>query len=277
MKLISDLLKLSETDLKSSRILYYSGHYPQSVFLFQQSTEKANKVIGLMGEFLQPNQLFKVGHDQMKVYSRGINKQIKLIEELNEKLEPFNEAKNHPLISGFNFPDLPQQLTDGIAAFDELKKSTLNGEDLDGLMDILWELREFHLELPGDFNEQVINQLYQVGDWLSTFGVTGQQQRLELENWMNLKENQTDLIKILRQILETAVEFGQTVSSLALLAIIMNEHSSTPRYPTNGKSPFQLYHAKNPLITRLPELSDFAEQYITTLKKYQKKWYKTGS
>lgn len=55
MKLISDLLKLSETDLKSSRILYYSGQYPQSVFLFQQSTEKANKAIGLMVDFLKPN------------------------------------------------------------------------------------------------------------------------------------------------------------------------------------------------------------------------------
>jgi hypothetical protein len=44
----------------------------------------------------------------------------------------------------------------------------------------------------------------------------------------------------------------------------------------NGKSPFQLYHANNPLITRLPELSDFAEQGIATLKKYQKEWQETG-
>jgi HEPN domain-containing protein len=276
MKLISDLIKLSESDLKSSRILYYSGQYPQSVFLFQQSTEKANKAIGLMGEFLKPNQLLGIGHDQVKVYKKGINKQIRLLEELNEKLEPFNEAKNHPLISGFNVSDLPQQLTEGIAAFDELKKSTLTGSDIDGLIDTLCELREFKRELPHDFNEQLIKQIYQVGDWLATFGVAGQQQRLELENWMSLKQNQTELIKILRKILDTATEFGRSISGLALLAIVMNEHSSSPRYPMNGKSPFQLYHANNPLVTRLPVLSEFVEEGISTLKKYQKEWYKTG-
>jgi|GEM_PF-4735403 len=229
-----------------------------------------------MAEILKPNQLLGIGHDQVKVYKKVINKQIQLIEELNEQLEPFNEAKNHPLISGFNFPVLPQQLNDGIAAFDELKKSTLTGSDLDGLLETLWDLREFEMEFPHDFNDQILNQFLKIGDWLATFGVAGQQQRLELENWINSKENQSELIKVLRQILKTAVEFGRSVSGLALLAIIMNEHSSTPRYPMNGKSPFQLYHANNPLITRLPELSDFAEQGIATLKKYQKEWQETG-
>jgi HEPN domain-containing protein len=43
MKMDEELLMIAKKDLQASRVLFDNRLYPQAIFFFQQSVEKANK------------------------------------------------------------------------------------------------------------------------------------------------------------------------------------------------------------------------------------------
>ena len=57
------------SDVRSARILYSRGYYSQSIFLLQQSVEKASKGFGLLMGAVQPDvkQLYSIGHAPLRV------------------------------------------------------------------------------------------------------------------------------------------------------------------------------------------------------------------
>ena len=75
-------IDLSKSDLNSSKILHENGHYRNSYFLFQQTTEKANKAFALISEILTETELKTIQHDQTKIYRKAIVKQEKNILEV---------------------------------------------------------------------------------------------------------------------------------------------------------------------------------------------------
>ena len=75
-------LRMSLEDLKSSRILYLSKKYPQSIFLLQQSIEKTTK--GITG-------IFKYSHETPKIYKDIVDKKIKEEMKILDNIKIDNE------------------------------------------------------------------------------------------------------------------------------------------------------------------------------------------
>jgi len=69
------MLEISFEDLKASKILYENKFYPQSVFYFQQSTEKAIKYLGLNANIIDKKDLLSdIGHKTLKIFKKAIKK-----------------------------------------------------------------------------------------------------------------------------------------------------------------------------------------------------------
>lgn len=80
-------LKLSKQDLHSSKILYESNDYRNSIYLLQQSVEKLSKYFVLFLGFEKENKLKKISHFTPLVFSKLIFKEsIELSNALGYKM-----------------------------------------------------------------------------------------------------------------------------------------------------------------------------------------------
>jgi HEPN domain-containing protein len=65
------LLEVALEDLRSSILLYSNKFYPQSIFYFQQSAEKAVKYVGISNNVIQKTDLNnKIGHNTNKIFKK---------------------------------------------------------------------------------------------------------------------------------------------------------------------------------------------------------------
>jgi hypothetical protein len=65
-----DLIKIAETDIRASKILYDNKLYTQALFYFQQSVEKVSKYIGLQMACISESMLKNISHDPTKVFAK---------------------------------------------------------------------------------------------------------------------------------------------------------------------------------------------------------------
>ncbi|APH38228.1 HEPN domain-containing protein [Methanohalophilus halophilus] len=70
MKYVKEFVKLAKSDLKSSVVLYENKCYPQSIFFFAQSVEKANKALALSSGKFDEESMLEIRHDPMEIYKR---------------------------------------------------------------------------------------------------------------------------------------------------------------------------------------------------------------
>lgn len=69
------LLEISKEDLHASELLYKNSMYPQSLFYFQQATEKLIKYIGLKENIIEKNDLQnKISHKTTIIFKRVMDK-----------------------------------------------------------------------------------------------------------------------------------------------------------------------------------------------------------
>lgn len=69
-EMIPKLLEIAESDLEASNTLYEKGFYPQSVYMLEQSVEKANKALGLFTGIIDSSQLKDVSHFSPDIFIR---------------------------------------------------------------------------------------------------------------------------------------------------------------------------------------------------------------
>ena len=65
-----DLIKIAETDIRASKILYDNKLYTQALFYFQQSVEKVSKYIGLQMACISESLLKNISHDPTKLFAK---------------------------------------------------------------------------------------------------------------------------------------------------------------------------------------------------------------
>ncbi|MCD6371860.1 MAG: HEPN domain-containing protein, partial [Candidatus Aenigmarchaeota archaeon] len=81
MRIEKELLEIAKKDLESAKILYKNNLYPQAVFFFQQSVEKANKALGLMLKLVKEDELKNyIRHKPIKIYGRIFRNKLREIE-----------------------------------------------------------------------------------------------------------------------------------------------------------------------------------------------------
>lgn len=94
MKLINEFLKMANKDLKSSNILYEHHLYPQAMFYFSQSVEKANKAFALSTGKYTEKDMLDIRHDSTTIYKNAIIETKRRYKKLQRDLEKLPDFKN---------------------------------------------------------------------------------------------------------------------------------------------------------------------------------------
>jgi HEPN domain-containing protein len=102
MELIKEFLKIANRDLKSSKILYEHHLYPQAMFYFSQSVEKANKALALTTGNYTEEDMLKIRHDSTTIYKNGIIETKKKYKNLSRNLDELPDLKNTEFVANLD-------------------------------------------------------------------------------------------------------------------------------------------------------------------------------
>lgn len=242
-----DFLEIAETDIKSAILLYTSESYSQSYFLFQQASEKANKSIGLLSDFVSSDELFNIGHDQFKVYKKALN-------QIKEK-EKFAREKVPELMSQFPSTNYQESLN----TIGNLKNHDLVNLSESEVKNVLEELEDIiNIEiptLPDGFLDKIRTELEPL---CAILGFKSEQ-AIELIK----SEVGEDGIKLL---FSWMIHFMKAQMISFYCALITTQHSTSTRYGKDDKSPLEIYSKDLPLVKYQPIFMNYLEQAIKFLK-----------
>lgn len=274
--LVNSLYAVAMEDLEASRILYEHEKYRQSIFLLQQSVEKATKSLSLHMNVISEDELKgKIGHYPPEIYMKFIQ-QIKtgfmnLIEQasidpafqkiLTENsldILPFKEEVNakgeklNSYIKSFkgNHCLSEDELLDVLGQLEEVEVSTQ--ENLETVDKYLGE-KEFHKHIRN------INLL------VNAFLFIIPADEKQIEECKNGVNNIIDKIHPLREpfenLLHAIIALTSTGFLLFYLSLITAPHAMRARYPEPKDSfnPEIFYNKDLPLIKEFEGILHFAE------------------
>lgn len=282
MKMKAELLDIAKSDLKASRVLYENRLYPQAVFYFQQSVEKANKSLALVTKLVTEKELYRnIGHQAIKIHEKAIKRQKDKYEQFNDHLTLFSELRELEIFEGFNVKREIRQFDLFLSYIDEIR------HDNNKLIHMSsWDIRRFLKEMKNtkkDIEKEMQN--------ISKFRMNDKSRKKMRQNFSELynvalkynpiyaEELKNDFEKLDSKELESYIKnyyrltyLGMSIStSLYYLAIITLPHVSVTRYPENGKTPLEIYTQKLPIVKKLPELCDVHNDALNEFKILNKK------
>jgi len=122
MDLVEEYLKIAKKDLKATEILYENKLYPQSLFYFAQSVEKANKALALGLNKYTEEDMRKVNHDATRIYKDNIIELKQRYGRLSRNLNRLPELKNTDFIKNLGVEDKIKECVDSLKQLAEIQK-----------------------------------------------------------------------------------------------------------------------------------------------------------
>lgn len=272
-----ELLKIAEKDLWASQVLYENGLYPQAVFSFQQSVEKANKAFALITNQVTEKELPRdIGHFAIRIYQKSIKHQKIKYEQFDEHMSEIPELRNTSLLKGFNVRRDVRQFEHFLSYLKELEKNKN-----ESIFFSSWDIRRFLKEIESAKNdaEKCIQKISKFKmternliktkkNMMEMYNIFLKYNPIKVEEEINNLENID--IKQLEISIKKYVKLLCSVSfisaSLINLAIISLPHSSITRYPINDLSPVKIYNTKLPIVKKLPDLIEAQDKALNELK-----------
>lgn len=282
MNMSGELLKIAGMDLQASRLLYDDELYPQSVFYFQQSVEKANKSFALISNQATEKELpGNIGHKAIKIYENALIQQKHKYERFNETLNSFPEIKTINLLKNFN---IKEELSQFDQLLSDIGRITKEKNELHFISS--WEihkiLREtYHInknlkkekrkvskiKITEEEWNKIKNNILELYDSLSKYNpIKVEEEKKNLEK-IDLKQLETSIKNYLLLIYSSI----SIATSLYNLSIVTLPHSVITRYPKNDFTPVAIYTKKFPIVKKLPELSKVQNNALDELKIFNKK------
>ncbi|NJD77928.1 MAG: HEPN domain-containing protein [Candidatus Methanoperedens sp.] len=286
MNMNTDLLDIAKMDLHASEVLYENELYPQAIFYFQQSVEKANKAFALITNQLEEKDLLKeVGHQTVNIYEKSIRIQKNRYEQLNEKLGNIPEFKSTKIIENLNISKTLRQI-DGYLS--QIKKIKERQEEL--IYISKREIRQFLKDIASTkrdiekdkrkisrfkITEKTLNKTKR--EIIDQLGFLSKYDPAQFEEAKkNLESTDIRLLveKLIKNQSELLIIIIPLSMSLYYLAIITLPHASITRYPNpkNGQSPLNIYTKKLPIVKMLHELFEVHKSALNELKLLNKKF-----
>jgi len=102
MNLAEEFLKIAEKDLKATKILYENKLYAQALFYFEQSVEKANKVLALTSNKYSEKDMINFNHDVTRIYKDIIIEQKRRYENLSRNLNQISELNSTEFVKNLD-------------------------------------------------------------------------------------------------------------------------------------------------------------------------------
>ncbi|MCK5476364.1 MAG: HEPN domain-containing protein [Candidatus Aenigmarchaeota archaeon] len=263
-----ELLGVAERDLKATKVLYEKKLYPQAIFYFQQSVEKANKSFGLMLNIISEKDLLKISHNPTKIHVKDLCEQKKENREFNKTLENYPKLKKIKLLKNNDSKMLETNLNKSIEFWKNSIKSkkAINFSYAD-LKNIIIEIKNMKkmkkviVKKEDWINiKKDINELFDV---LSEYNAD--KDKLESER---RKLNNFDFKPTKITILEPFFEFISLYYTIIFLSAVTMHHSNCTRYPVDNKIPRKLYTKKLFIVKYLPDLIKLQYDSIKGIKRY---------
>ena len=271
-----ELIKIANKDFKASKLLYENGFYSQSIFFFQQSVEKAHKGFALMMNQIDEDELFKIGHQGIRIFEKQTVSHKNKCELLNNNLHHIPEIKTSHIFKDIN---IQKQIDDVDFFLSFLKDIKKNKNELINMS--AWDL-SFILKFIEDFNSE-----YDISKKnLSKFHVT-EDIWVEIKNnimeYLNIFQkyksvNEEEIMKnieimgpkeyekMIKMVLGFVNKLSPIIIGFMYLDIVTSPHATHSRYPQNDLNPIKLYNKKMPLIKKLPLFFKIQEKILIELK-----------
>lgn len=283
MNLAEELFEMAEKDLEASRILHRSKLYPQAVFYFAQSVEKANKSIAaLTGNYDEKYFSRKIGHEAIKIHQKNSLRTQQKFTKILDRSRKDPIYKKLPMFDETSIKNVIEQSDYTVQEINEIKK---NKDDL--LFIKATEINEILRELSKGKNKiQKYIQKYSELD-------------IDENEWKNNINEISELLPEDHELKKTSLEFIEDFEKVNLglmweavkhlyivnlksiivgmslyhFSIITLPLASISRYPENGRNPLELFNKKLPLVRKLPFLIDVLYEALQDLKEFHTLWY----
>jgi HEPN domain-containing protein len=241
----SILIEISKEDNEASKILYLKGLYPQSLFFFQQSVEKAVKHLGVNTEIIDPKDLFKkIGHNSVLIFKNATKKYANNFsgENIVEIDSNFNEIKN------FIDKEPPEVVVQ--FAINQIE-NTLNE----------------NLELPFDLDSiETSDDLYRI---IKQFFPDNPEFE-KLKGMSDISYLKPIVKKMIEKFKTGLPKYIQSTLILFIFSCIVTRHVSSVRYPNveNMTNPSEYYSNENPLIFSLPTFQKMMDFILNEIQNF---------
>lgn len=282
-------LDIAKQDLKSSQLLFENECYPQSVFFFQQSIEKAVKSIAIWLELTTIKKASKkIRHQGMKLFEITNNKWQSDINKMKTN-EEMTEVVSNVLGFGHVEDVLVEAEEKAEEAYNLVKTYLQNKEfveisqdDATKLLNEIYKSKnEYRIELEArtDFFEtdddwrEYVNEialmLNQIVEYYSD-EFTKQDMPIP-ENITEQVENEFNhVLKVSGKeswntLATTIVDINFITKTLFYLCIFADPHAISARYPDEDFNPIDFYALKLPFVSKLPEITDITEKLLELL------------
>jgi hypothetical protein len=283
MVLAEELLEIAVNDLEASRILYENKLYPQAIFYFAQSVEKANKsMAALTGNHDEKYFSKKIGHEVIKIHQKNSRRTQQKFGRILERSRKDPMYKMFPLFDESNIKTVIEQSNNSIQEIDVIKeqkddllfiKATEINEDLRNISKGKRRIQKYIQKL----SEVDVD----ANQWMNN--ITEMSELLPEDH--ELKEASLEFIKNSEKVnfglMWEAVKYLFIVNlksiivimPLYYLSVITLPLASVSRYPENGKSPLELFNRKLPLVRKLPFLIEVLSEALQNLKEFHTLWH----
>ena len=273
-------LRTAIKDLKAAKILYRNGLYPQAVFYFAQSIEKANKSLLLVtGHFTEDYLANKVRHDSTKLYEIIAIEQRKQHSKMLENLDNYPELNNFSVLERETINERIMASNDGLREIARIRKgkedfANLSTREINNILKVIYsELQQIENEI-----EELSANKIDVEFWIEEIDSTIRKMRLdntERSNYLadeleKLKvSNLEDLWRPIKEQLPAITQGYAALIPLYYLTPVLLPHVNPTRYPEKRKSPVSIYNYNMPLVKKLPELFELHSNTLKNLKLYR--------
>lgn len=271
-QIIKVWIDISKNDIASSKILYESGNYRNSYYLFQQATEKANKAFALINETLTETELKKIQHNQTKIYRKAIIEQDKRISETIDLLKNIEIPEGLEILSPEQLKIQQKSFKKGISFIDSLRNCDLiniKEKDLNEFIVQIKELKDFEFELPENYNAIIKNKMLEIINWIGQFDtIEAKSAQKEMQEFLNDKKEFDKYVLSYKTIIFPLISDLIFISyTLYCCAILTIQHSSLSRYPSDDINPEDIYINKLPIVKKQIEFVELLKVAVLKMEK----------
>jgi hypothetical protein len=267
-------------DLDASVQLYHRGHYPQAIFLLQQSVEKSAKSLGIFLSLITDKDASKVvGHKPLNILRKTTNDMADNIHAMNKEIQVNPDIQKFLTGMGFDISVFDTKIDTWIEqAFAELKKMEeydLNRQQIRIIiMDIRKRTEQTDIQLTNyrdkGLSEEDYDKIKKILVDMVISGINAMtlspSEKKELID--DFQQNTLCLFMPDKENMEFLIIFFLVLVDCANLLITLAQltapHAIRSRYPMpdEGFDPNTYYTKLCPIVAALPTLYLFARRSI---------------
>lgn len=282
MELIKEFLKIANKDLKSSKILYEHHLYPQAMFYFSQSVEKANKALALTTGNYTEQYIKKIRHDSTIIHKNAIIETKNRYQNLLRNLDELPDLKNLEFLTNLDFQGEINKCDIALRNFSDIKSENLSlvfmpKQEIDTRLEEIqsteYEIEEGISDI-GNFEltEEMWNeQKDEITKQLSNLNSKDLALHIE-EEYSNSNLTLQEIEDVIKNMYIGFLHLTSILHPLYHLAIITLPHSVITRYPQDEFYPTKKYTRKLPIVRNLPNLYKVQSNTLKSLEEYCNKY-----